>query len=65
MLQEDIVSGQVIAVLEDTKLQNEPRWDEDHEDWVCVLRKFVSGRYVTVVVGIDETQTEVTVITVY
>ena len=61
-----ILDIQVLAVLGSaTELEDGPTWDEEHDDWTCSLRKFVSGRRVTVVVGIDESRWEVTIITAY
>ncbi len=65
MADRDIVDRQVLSVLSESELRTGPKWNDEHEDWVCTLRRFVSGRSVTVVVGIDESKQEVTVITAY
>jgi hypothetical protein len=61
-----IQDQQVLTVLrEATDLEKGPTWDDEHEDWVCVLHKFVSGRNITVVIGINATTRELTVMTTY
>lgn len=52
-----------ITVLEEGLITDGPTWSSEHEDWVCVLNKFVSGRSVFVVVGIDGNY--VTIVTAY
>ena len=64
LLEHHIVDSQVLGVLEHSEIKTGPRWDERYEDWVFTLTRLVSGRIVTVVVGIDEHE-EVLIITAY
>ena len=61
----DITSPQALGVLAEAEISDGPNWSEEHDDWVCVLKKHVAGRLVSVVVGIDEETADVTVITVF
>lgn len=54
MLERDIDDTQVLVVVSKAEIRTGPRWDEEHQDWVCTMRKLVAGRLVTVVLGIDE-----------
>lgn len=64
MIARDISSRQVWEVLKSGAISKEPKWDDDHGDWVCVLSKTVAGRKVFVVVGL-ESKTKMTVVTTY
>lgn len=63
MVERGILNRQVLTVLEEGDLKKEPTWSDEFDDWVCVLSKFVSGRLVTVVVGVDGDA--VTIVTAY
>lgn len=63
MVARGIMNRQVLTVIEEGELKGEPTWSPEHEDWVCLLSKFVSGRLVTVVVGVDGNV--VTIVTAY
>ncbi len=43
-----------LVVASKAEIRTGPRWDEEHQDWVCTMRKLVAGSLVTVVLGIDE-----------
>jgi hypothetical protein len=55
----------VLTALEEAELREDPRWDHQHEDWICTLHKLVAGRRITVVVAVDSASGEVAVVTVY
>ena len=61
----DIVTAQVLTVLSEGPLKKGPEWNEEFQDWTCVLRKTVSGRPVHVVVGLSESVADITIITTY
>ena len=42
----------------------DPEWDNEHDDWVCVIRKRTAGRAVSVVVALAE-KNKMTVVTTY
>ena len=63
MVERGILNRQVLTVLEEGEMKSGPTWSDEHEDWVCVYSKFVSGRSVSVVVGIDGNA--VTIVTAY
>ncbi len=65
MYEADITAPQVLRVLSEAEIVDGPTWSEEHEDWVCILRKQVAGRSVSVVVGIDQETAGVTVVTVF
>lgn len=65
MEERQIVARQVLTVLEEGSLKKGPNWSDEYQDWVCVLKKFVSGRTVTVVVGVDDGTKGVSIITAY
>jgi hypothetical protein len=44
--------------------QQPAKWNAEHSDWVCKVRKTVAGRRVTVVVGL-ETDNKMTGVTTY
>ena len=64
MIERDISSRQLWEVLRCGTIAKEPKWDGEHEDWVCVLKKVVSGRAVSVVVGLHSPN-KMTVVTTY
>ena len=59
------ISSQVLTVLGEGPLKKGPEWNEEFQDWTCVLRKTVSGRPVHVVVGVNDGVKDITIITVY
>lgn len=65
MRKRQIVNSQVLTVLAEGGLIKGPTWDEEYDDWACVLKKFVAGRSVHVVVGVHEVRREVTIVTAY
>lgn len=61
----EIVTAQVLTVLSEGPLKKGPEWNEQFQDYTCVLRKTVSGRPVHVVVGVCDGVVDITIITVY
>jgi hypothetical protein len=62
---DEIVTRQVLTVLREGDLKKGPTWNEEYQDWVCVLRKMASGRTITLVVGVYERRAGITLVTVY
>lgn len=60
-----IVNSQVLTVLEAGDVVKGPTWDDEYQDWVCIMKKFVAGRSVQVVLGIHAVRGEVTIVTAY
>lgn len=61
----EIVTTQVLTVLREGPIKKGPEWNEEFQDWTCVLRKTVSGRPVHAVVGVSDYVEDITIITVY
>ena len=64
MVERDILSRQVWEVLEGGFVVKDPKWDNEHGDWVCVIRKQTAGRTILVVVALAE-KDKMTVVTTY
>ena len=64
MVKRDISSRQVWEVLEGGFVVKDPKWDNEHGDWVCVIRKQTAGRTILVVVALAE-KDKMTVVTTY
>jgi hypothetical protein len=60
----DISNRQVWEVLRNGIVYQNPKWDEEHDDWVCKMRRTVAGRKITVVVAL-EGNNKMTVVTTY
>jgi|688.fasta_scaffold466590_2 hypothetical protein len=60
----DIPMRLVLEVLKTGCVFADPKWNAEHSDWVCKVRKTVAGRRVTVVVGL-ETDNKMTGVTTY
>ena len=54
-----VTMAQVREVVAKGSVVEDPRWDDDHENWVCVLRRRVSGNTVVVVVAIDDEELKI------
>jgi hypothetical protein len=53
MEERDIPMRLVREVLKFGCVFADPKWNAEHRDWVCKVRKTVAGRRVTVVVGLE------------
>ncbi len=64
MIDRDISMRQVWEVIKVGRVVKDPEWDDEHEDWVCKVRKRAAGRRVTVIIAL-EAKNKMTVVTTY
>lgn len=64
MIERDIAMRQVWEVIKGGCVVKDPKWDDEHEDWTCVMYKKTAGRGVYVVIAL-ENKNKMTVVTTY